>query len=297
MAAEQALLERIASTIDPQARLLRSWQLPGGVSAQVTALEIERPGGQRQTVVLRQHGRADLAANPDVAANELRLLEYLHGAGIAVPQPFFAKQGLIVMAYVEGAAEQAPPAEECTSHLAAHLAAIHTLADVDKPLRFLPSQEQRAASLIDERTAQPSAVEADLRARLAPLWPLRKRANRTALLHGDLWPGNIIWRGGQLAAVIDWEDAALGDPLADVANTRLEMLWAYGDHALRSFTEHYQAAARIDMADLPFWDLYHALRVTPKLSTWGFEAQRLQRALAQLDSFISNAWEHVRTIS
>ena len=61
------------------------------------------------------------------------------------------------------------------------------------------------------------------------------------LLHGDFWPGNILWRYGQLVAVIDWEDAALGDPLADVANSRLEILWAFGIDAMQSFTHYYQS--------------------------------------------------------
>ncbi len=34
----------------------------------------------------------------------------------------------------------------------------------------------------------------------------------------------MLWKDGQLVAVIDWEDAPLGDPLADVANSRLESL-------------------------------------------------------------------------
>lgn len=45
-----------------------------------------------------------------------------------------------------------------------------------------------------------------------------------------------MWRDGQLAAVIDWEDAQLGDPLADVANARLEILWAFGIEAMLRFS-------------------------------------------------------------
>jgi aminoglycoside phosphotransferase (APT) family kinase protein len=36
--------------------------------------------------------------------------------------------------------------------------------------------------------------------------------------------------------VLDWEDAAIGDPLADVANVRLELLWARGIEAMEPFT-------------------------------------------------------------
>ena len=29
---------------------------------------------------------------------------------------------------------------------------------------------------------------------------------RIALLHGDYWPGNVLWKNGALVGVIDWED-------------------------------------------------------------------------------------------
>ena len=41
-------LEQVVQKIDPQTRLLRAWTLKDGISAQVTALEIERPDGQVQ---------------------------------------------------------------------------------------------------------------------------------------------------------------------------------------------------------------------------------------------------------
>jgi aminoglycoside 2''-phosphotransferase len=41
---------------------------------------------------------------------------------------------------------------------------------------------------------------------------------RPVLIHGDLWPSHILWspRSHRPVAVIDWEDARLGDPAADL---------------------------------------------------------------------------------
>jgi aminoglycoside phosphotransferase (APT) family kinase protein len=36
------------------------------------------------------------------------------------------------------------------------------------------------------------------------------------LVHGDFRFGNLIWNGGELAAVIDWERATIGDPMQDL---------------------------------------------------------------------------------
>ena len=60
--------------------------------------------------------------------------------------------------------------------------------------------------------------------------------NRRVVLHGDYWPGNVLWQDGRLVAVIDWEDASLGDPLADLATARVELLCRYGDDAMERFT-------------------------------------------------------------
>ena len=40
----------------------------------------------------------------------------------------------------------------------------------------------------------------------------------TVVCHGDFHGGNIIMRGGELAGVIDWQNATIGDPASDVAN-------------------------------------------------------------------------------
>jgi aminoglycoside phosphotransferase (APT) family kinase protein len=48
-----------------------------------------------------------------------------------------------------------------------------------------------------------------------PGQPSPARFALLSLLHGDYWPDNTLWRDGRLVCVIDWEDAALGDPLAD----------------------------------------------------------------------------------
>ena len=77
---------------DPDWRAVRAWPLPGGVSAQVHGIDIERPDGNSVRLVLRQYGAANLAADPHVALAEYRLLELLHRAGRPVPRPYRADE-------------------------------------------------------------------------------------------------------------------------------------------------------------------------------------------------------------
>ena len=59
----------------------------------------------------------------------------------------------------------------------------------------------------------------------------------------------------------------IGDVIMDVANTRCELLWALGEHAMRTFTTFYeQRAGRIDERRLAVWDLCIAL-LRPKAKT------------------------------
>ncbi len=52
--------------------------------------------------------------------------------------------------------------------------------------------------------------------------------SRTALVHGDYRLGNFIVDEGQLAAVLDWELAHIGDPMEDVAWLCLRS-WRFGN--------------------------------------------------------------------
>jgi aminoglycoside phosphotransferase (APT) family kinase protein len=120
-------------------------------------------------------------------------------------------------------------------------------------------------------------AEEEIRTLLQSDWP--HAVNPPVLLHGDYWPGNVLWRDNKLAAVIDWEDAALGDPLSELANARLELRWILGAEATQAFTAHYQAALPVhavtDYSNLPYWDLCAALHLIHHAADWDTWAEPL----------------------
>lgn len=158
-------------------------------------------------------------------------------------------------------------------------------------LSFLPSQERTVAEMLARRpaTLDDSLDEPRIRDVLEAVWPLPQR-NQPVLLHGDYWPGNTLWRDDRLVAVIDWEDVAPGDPLADLGNARLEILWAYGSSAMHAFTRRYRALMpHVDVSCLPYWDLIAALRPAGKLSQWGLDPQTEQTMRARHKRFVDQA--------
>ena len=100
------------------------------------------------------------------------------------------------------------------------LAHLHHVTTSSLDLSFLPKQApQLEARLQPPPQLDESMQEAEIRATLAPFasslstsWSISQDER---LLHGDFWPGNLLWHEGELAGVIDWEDAATGNPLED----------------------------------------------------------------------------------
>jgi aminoglycoside phosphotransferase (APT) family kinase protein len=296
-------LEKLVQKFDPGARLLRAWALTGGVSAQVLALEVEQ-GGETRKYVARWHGDADLAGNPNIARDEFLLLRRLHLDGLPVPAPYgfdvsgeiFARPYIIVE-YVEGVTEFAPAnLPDYLNQFAETLTKIHGIT-VSSPtdFYFLPKQAALTAEQLGTRPAEldESLEEGRIRAALEAAYPFPK-SNAPALLHGDYWVGNILWKNRQLAAVIDWEDARTGDPLAELGNSRLEVLWAFGMSAMHDFTRRYLALQpTLDATSLPYWDLVAALRPMHKLSLWAGSAEREHAMREGHSQFVAQAFKEL----
>ena len=266
---EEQKFERLVQKIAPQSKLRRIWPLKGGISVEMTALELEDAEGQRRRMIVRRPGESPLKRNPQAAAEEFKLLQVTQTLGLATQKPYYLDQSgeifsipFFVIEYIEGKPEFAPAnLADFSLQLATHLAKIHSVAGSHPDLSFLPGGlKSFEATFKRPSTLNESLDEGRIRKTLEVVWPLPQR-NAAALLHGDYWPGNILWREGKLVAVIDWEDARLGDPLYDLAISRLDLLWIYGVEAMDVFTRHYQSLMALDYTDLPYWDLAAALRL------------------------------------
>ena len=77
---------------------------------------------------------------------------------------------------------------------------------------------------------------------------------RPALVHGDVGPGNMIYAGGRVCAIVDWEIAHWGDPMEDLAALAVrDMATPVGSYAER--LRQYEAASggRVDAERLRYY--------------------------------------------
>ena len=80
-------------------------------------------------------------------------------------------------------------------------------------------------------------LEVELR-RLEPSISVAQNLRR--FLHNDLHPGNLLARGDQHVAVIDWGDAGWGDPAKEMSNLPLDAVGAFiaGYQEVMPFDDH-----------------------------------------------------------
>lgn len=263
-------LAQVVAKFAPGGKLLHHRPLTGGISAQTHALEVELADGEVQRWVVRRPSTKLLARRPDLARCEYRVLAITRELGLATPAPYALDETgtifsgpYLILEYIDGAPDYAPRNRiDYAAQCAAQLAKLHRIDHAHRDLSFVPR-------LSSEIPQTPPSFWADLDSMLpiarawetlTAAWPLVPRHPAT-LLHGDFWPGNLLWRGGTLVGVIDWEDAQVGDPLYDLAVCRLDLLCILGEEALESLTRHYRAANPLDFAHLPYWDLMVALRL------------------------------------
>lgn len=265
--ASEKRFEAVIKRIFSGGKVVEVRPLTGGMSARVVGVNVDEDGVVERVVVRWYEGWEEAAA-VGVLEKEFLVLEVAREAGIRVARPIlWAPDGsgfgrpYSVVEFVAGEMVFAPAdLDRYIDQYATQLARIHQVDTEGAELEFLPQKRPYCAEV--ERWPEmvnDNLIEGEIREVLAST-RIEPSRNKRVLVHGDFWPGNVLWRGGELAAVIDWEDAAVGEPLLDFAQSRSEVAWIFGQEGLERFTARYQALVDVDYGMLPYWDLCAALR-------------------------------------
>lgn len=83
-----------------------------------------------------------------------------------------------------------------------------------------------------------------------------------SLLHRDLHPGNILWGDDGVHTVVDWVNACVGHPHAELGHCRWNLSCLIDDEAPKAFLRSYLEITGDDSYDT-WWDLSCALSFLP----------------------------------
>jgi aminoglycoside phosphotransferase (APT) family kinase protein len=240
--AEERIRHDLAAHIKQPVRAVRA--IPEGHSGFTYWVELE---GRRGVLRLPPPG-ARIAGPADIP-RQARIMAALHTRGLPVPaivatspNPVIDGRPFVLMEAIKGdRVEQAIDAGSGPLQLAA------SAVEVLRRLQAVPAEEtgiggedpmplegevsrwtwlmERAPAELTERAPQ-----------LAQLLVARQpRPGPPVLVHGDYHFGNMLFDGGRVAAVVDWEIAQLGQPLLDLCCISLSHV------APESVREMYQA--------------------------------------------------------
>ncbi|HVM22023.1 MAG TPA: phosphotransferase family protein [Sphingomicrobium sp.] len=237
--------------------------------------------------VLRRKPFGPLLPSAHAVDREYRLLSALHPLGFPVPRPFALCDDPSVIGaifyvmelargrpYANGALPQFDPAQRRRIYwqLIDRLADLHGidpeaagLGDFGKPGNYFERQVARwTRQYRDSQTDDLPEME-----RLIAYLPASlPQQSRVSIVHGDYRIDNVVVdEDGTLTAVLDWELATLGDPLADFSY--LAMQWVMpadggagldgldlgelGIPTLEEIVERYSARAGVPVAEKLDW--------------------------------------------
>jgi aminoglycoside phosphotransferase (APT) family kinase protein len=252
-----------AAAVGAGARVREVRALEGGASAAVHVVSVEDASGRVHGLVLRRFVRADwLAREPGLARREATALELVAHGGPPTPRlvavdPEGREAGVpaVLMTRLPGRIEWHPAALDAfLRRLAELLPAIH-------------------ATPVPSGASLPAYEPYELELRRPPRWAARPEVWRRAmavldgpppspervLVHRDFHPGNVLWRRDAVSGVVDWVNASIGSPWADVGHCRVNLAEPFGQAAAERFLEHYRAAAGRRDDPHPYWDIAAAL--------------------------------------
>jgi hypothetical protein len=208
-----------------------------------------------------------LAGAPETAGTQIvgvRGIALARAGGVPAPGVIAARAGekaaVLLIEYVDGSSHQpagpGPARLGALGRIAARISRVGPggagLPAVTHPVPLVGFGELRAR-------AQPQPLLAAAQERVAAIMP----DDPAGFVHGDLWSGNTLWRGGELAAVTGWDCAGRGAAGVDLGSLRCDAAMCYGLEASGHVLAGWQAEAERPAQSLACWDAVAALSTRP----------------------------------
>jgi aminoglycoside phosphotransferase (APT) family kinase protein len=256
---------------------VRAGRLRGGLSARMRLLEIERADGSRWKVTLRLTIPEYTITPREDATREFDVLRVVEVAGVPAPRPIFLdadgeyfRAPAIVLSYLPGRPIfPTTNLKSWTEGLAGGAVAIHSVTLDRHDLSFLEvvDRQHMLGRINGRREDHPPDpfIEEMRRVLLANLEKIELLP--FSLIHADYRSGNTIWYRGRFAGIVDWQDAKVGDPRADLSEVRLDLAIGYGFEVADQFAADCERLGE-PLHDLWFFDLHRGMRAIQWYDYW-----------------------------
>jgi thiamine kinase-like enzyme len=257
---------------------------PFATSHALEEVDAELPSGERLALILKRLGDDALhesarAAKPDFLRDPRREIEvYEHvlaDAGLGTPRCYGSGPDWLLLERVAGMELRFVGERATWERAAGWLAGMHARLRPGGATRLL-RHDRASLARWAERAAR-NAPEVEGVAARHPALADRLDAQPTAVLHGELYPSNVLVAGDRICP-IDWEVAAVGPALLDLAALTAGRGWSEADRRAIALAYRDALADPPDedafLADLDAARLYAALQWLG----WATEAWRPPRA-------------------
>ncbi len=200
------------------------------------------------------------------AAAALRLAA---SAGLPVPRVLGTDTGaavgvpLLLTEYLPGVSQIPRDGEDSRLRRLGEIAArIHATGCEPSdllPLRDRPIGSVDFARLRREQGASPVLREAER------IGATKLCGERTGFAHGDLWLGNILWDGGTISGILDWDMAGVGPAGVDIGSLRCDAALYYGAAGADEILAGWEEQAGRAAGNVAYWDMVAALSTPPDM--------------------------------
>tara|TARA_Y100001970_G_scaffold67351_1_gene85847 strand:+ start:71 stop:949 length:879 start_codon:yes stop_codon:yes gene_type:complete len=268
-------------------------ELSGGFSTDVFLLELTKSENISKLVLRMEAG----LPSENSAKTEYKLLEclkettipsavpvYLDSSGSHLGRPFF------ISSYIEGTQNLGSKDDAFfIETIANQLKDIHMVNTDNLPK--LPLRVDPLEGLLDYLPKKDNWIE--IREYIKEL-SFEKYNADFKLLHGDFWPGNLLWKSDNIVGVVDWDYAAIGDPLYDLAVSCLMFRYLYGRQDMESFKVAYIDQSEFDEKRFLLWSINIASSTLYFINEWRLTNEDKDKMIDAAKLIISESYDQIR---
>jgi aminoglycoside phosphotransferase (APT) family kinase protein len=291
-------LQSLLEIIEPDSKFVAIHSLEGDFSNSTHLVDGKKSDGSLFQVVTRRYAIFGDYDRGEKARREFHTLQLLKRHGSAVPEPLYLDEmgtilgspGIVTQFMPGKLIMEQPYPAQWAEMLAKTLASIHTISITNSDTSFLLDGNSEILWFLNSKDSVPEYISTHPKG--MALWKAitdylpKQIIVEPSLVHIDYWSGNILWDKGLISAVVDWEEAAQGDPGIDVAYCRMDMILCGMGKAADEFLTVYEKEIGKPVSNLGLWELAAAVRPMLTPDGWISESPSTERFADYVDAAI-----------